>query len=154
MLKMSRRGDGDAAMREPNELDAFRRAILKKVGAGELQAPVVNDLGERHVVVAMPDEPIPSLLRRVRLAGGYANVFVKRPEGGLYSVSVLKPEGTLVENVATPVSIPSDAETSVGMFIDYLLKRRSGIKLAMVEGWPEPQTGIKVETMGSEQVAC
>lgn len=141
-------------MKKLSDLDAFRRAVLKKVGAGGLELPVVNDVGERHVVVAMRDEPMPTLLRRIRLAGGYANVFVKRPEGGLYAVSVLRPEGALVESGPTPVSMPSDAETSVGMFVDYLLKQRAGVHLAVLQGGPEVSTGIRIETMDFEQVAC
>lgn len=89
----------------------------------------------------MDYEPMSALLRREKLAGGYANVFVHRPEG-VYSISVLHPDGALTTPKTTPLEMPAATGTSVRMFVDYLLVNPGGVNLAVVEGWPAPAKGV------------
>lgn len=127
--------------RQVDNLDSFTRAILKHVGQNPADLPVVNDRGEQHVVTAMDDEPMSALIRRVKLAGGYANVFVHRPDR-IYSISVLHPDGALSAEIGTLLQMPSKAVTSVGMFVDYLLVNPERVSLAVVQGWPTPAKGV------------
>lgn len=82
-----------------------------------------------------------ALIRRVKLAGGHANVFVHRPDG-VYSISVLHQDGALSADIASPLQVPSKAVTSVGVFVDYLLVNPEGVSLSVVEGWPTPAKGV------------
>ena len=143
------------------DLREFTRAVLKRVGVAGLGLPVVNDRGEAQVVTAVQYETVPALVRRLRPAGGYANVFVAMPDG-VTAVSVLQRESALRADSFTPVSIPEDAATSVGMFVDCLTKQNVGStcrfwtaglqSLRRLRGWswPSPKTSPSPPRRGVE----
>ena len=62
------------------QLDEFRRMVTWNLACGALadviHVPVVGDDGGCPVVVALEDEPLWTLLGRLRAVGGFANLFV------------------------------------------------------------------------------
>ena len=62
------------------QLDEFRRMVTWNLACGALadvDLPVVGDDGGCPVVVALEDEPLWTLLGRLRAVGGFANLFVR-----------------------------------------------------------------------------
>ncbi len=60
------------------QLDEFRRMVTWNLACGALAdvTCVVGDDGGCPVVVALEDEPLWTLLGRLRAVGGFANLFV------------------------------------------------------------------------------
>ncbi len=117
-----------------HELDAFRQEVDRSLAVGrfaEVELEVVDVEGRSPVVVALEDERLPVLLRRIEAVGGYANVFVKTRDG-VRRVSVMNVDGALdvrgADDMRREVDQPS-VDSSVGVFIDYLAARTAGVVL-------------------------
>ncbi|UBQ01833.1 MULTISPECIES: hypothetical protein [Curtobacterium] len=117
-----------------HELDAFRREVDRSLAVGrfaEIELEVVDVEGRSPVVVALEDERLPVLLRRIEAVGGFANVFVKTRDG-VRRVSVMDVDGVLdvrdADDMRRTVDQPS-ADSSVGVFVDYLAARTAGVVL-------------------------
>lgn len=126
------------------ELDRFRREVSLGLALGpeaDLTLPVVDDLGQSPVVVALGSERLAVLLRRVQAVGGYANVFVQR-EAGVAVLAFLRASGAVDPASAEDMSgaeRPSGKAT-VDLFVEYLLARPDGILLPKSLGdEPAPQ---------------
>jgi hypothetical protein len=116
------------------ELDAFRHEVDRSLAVGALadvDLQVVDLEGRSPVVVALEDERLPVLLRRVEAVGGYANVFV-RTRQGIRRISVMDVDGALdvrsADDMRAHDEQPSTAST-VGTFVDYLTARAGGVVL-------------------------
>jgi hypothetical protein len=116
-----------------SELDRFRWEVSHALALGrlsEVELPVVDIRGQSPVVVALGEERLAVLLRRVQAVGGYANVFVRR-ESGTSLVAFLDASGALDPQSAEDMSgseRPS-ADATVDLFVEYLLARPQGILL-------------------------
>lgn len=117
-----------------HELDVFRREIDRSLAVGHLAdavLEVVDVEGRSPVVVALEHERLPVLLRRIEAVGGYANVFVKTGSG-VRRVSVMDVDGALDVREADDMRASDEqpsADSSVGVFVDYLLARPNGVVL-------------------------
>ncbi|WP_144751389.1 hypothetical protein [Curtobacterium pusillum] len=117
-----------------SELDAFRAEVNRSLAVGDLadvELEVVDDEGRTPVVVALGDERLPVLLRRMESVGGYANVFVKTV-AGIRRVAVMDVDGALDVRSADDMSAASDqpsADSTVAVFVEYLSHRRGGVVL-------------------------
>lgn len=116
------------------ELDVFRHEINLELAIGDLAKstlPVVNDEGDAPVVVALAEERLSVLLARVRNAGGYANVFIRLPDGHS-RVAIIDVAGAIdpgaAEDFASAADRPS-GNASVGMFLVYLSTRPNGVRI-------------------------
>lgn len=114
------------------ELADFRHAINQGIAHGEVSLPVVGEDGIPRIVLALEDEPLFSLLGRLRAAGGNANLFV-RGEGRTRRVSVIDMVSAIPapDDDMTGDEAP-DSMASVGMFLDYLERRPNGVVLSTV----------------------
>jgi hypothetical protein len=139
------------------DLDAFRRAIDRSLAIGDLadvDLDVVDVDGRSPVVVALEDERLPVLLRRVETVGGYANVFVKT-QAGVRRVAVVDIDGALDVRSADDMRATDEqpsAECSVGTFVDYLAARPGGVvlpaRLATAARGPLPARQVDIVTAG------
>jgi hypothetical protein len=117
-----------------HELDAFRQEVDRSLAVGrfaEIELEVVDVEGRSPVVVALEDERLPVLLRRIEAVGGFANVFVKTRDG-VRRVSVMDVDGALDVRGADDMRREDDqpsADSSVGVFVDYLVARTAGVVL-------------------------
>ncbi|MCM3504166.1 hypothetical protein M3666_03440 [Curtobacterium sp. ODYSSEY 48 V2] len=117
-----------------HELDAFRQEVDRSLAVGrfaEIDLEVVDVEGRSPVVVALEDERLPVLLRRIEAVGGFANVFVKTRDG-VRRVSVMDVDGALDVRGADDMRREGDqpsADSSVGVFVDYLAARTAGVVL-------------------------
>lgn len=117
-----------------SELDAFRAEINRSLAVGDFAAvalEVVDLEGRTPVVVALADDRLPVLLRRIESVGGYANVFVKTA-GGVRRVAVMDVDGALDVRSADDMRSASEqpsSDSTVGAFVDYLAHRVSGVVL-------------------------
>lgn len=115
------------------QLEIFRNEVEYNLTFGPLadeDLPVVNDRGESVVIVALVEERLSDLFRRVDATGGYANVFVRDAES-VHLVTVLPSLSSLVADDAddmTGSERPSLSST-VGVFVDYLRTCESGVLL-------------------------
>ncbi|MDR6172599.1 MULTISPECIES: hypothetical protein [unclassified Curtobacterium] len=117
-----------------SELDAFRAEINRSLAVGDFAAvelEVVDVEGRTPVVVALADERLPVLLRRIEAVGGYANVFVKTGSG-VRRVAVMDVDGALdvrsADDMRSAAEQPS-SDSTVGAFVDYLAHRVGGVVL-------------------------
>ena len=117
-----------------SELDAFRAEVSRSLAVGDLanvELEVVDVDGRTPVVVALEDERLPVLLRRIEAVGGYANVFV-RTRAGIGRIAVMDVEGALDVRSADdmrPVAEQPSPDSTVGTFIEYLEHRAGGVVL-------------------------
>ena len=125
-----------SAVRARETLDAFRAEVDWNLACGALadqELRVTSEDGDHVVVVALAKEPLSILLGRLRGVGGYANLFVKSPQG-VRMVSVIKDVcaiGDPDDDMAPPAEGPG-ATATVGMFLDYLDHCPNGVRLSMV----------------------
>ena len=115
------------------ELDEFRREVhfaLANDSGDDLGLAVVDVEGNSPVVVALGDERLAVLLRRVQAVGGFANAFVRRTDG-VAIVAFLDANGAIDPASADDMTgddRPS-ADATVDIFIDYLLNKPGGVLL-------------------------
>jgi hypothetical protein len=115
------------------KLDDFRNEVEYNLTFGPLadeDLPVVNDDGESIVIVALAEERLSDLFRRVDAAGGLANVFV-RDSGAVHLVTVLPSNASLSTDGAEDMTgreRPS-LSSSVGVFVAYLRSCEAGLLL-------------------------
>lgn len=115
------------------QLDRFRNEVEYNLAFGPLadeDLPVVNDTGESVVIVALAEERLSDLFRRIDSTGGYANLFVKDDEQ-VHLVTIVRSEMALDPDSAddmTGAERPSLAST-VGMFLEYLRTHNAGVML-------------------------
>ncbi|MCS5732394.1 hypothetical protein [Herbiconiux daphne] len=115
------------------ELDEFRREVhfaLANDSGDDLGLAVVDVDGNSPVVVALGDERLAVLLRRVQAVGGFANAFVRRTDG-VAVVAFLDANGAIDPASADDMTgddRPS-ADATVDIFIDYLLNKPGGVLL-------------------------
>jgi len=115
------------------QLEDFRNEVEYDLTFGRLadrDLPVVNDQGESIVIVALAEERLSELFRRVDGAGGYANLFVK-DKGRVHLVTIIRSDVALDPGSAddmTGAERPS-LSSSVGVFLDYLRSHNAGVML-------------------------
>ncbi|WP_420368530.1 hypothetical protein [Curtobacterium sp. L1-20] len=116
------------------ELDAFRAAVSRSLAVGDLagaELEVVDVDGRTPVVVALDEERLPVLLRRIEAVGGYANVFV-RMGAGIGRIAVMDVDGALdvrsADDMRAVAEQPSP-DSTVGAFVAYLMHRPGGAVL-------------------------
>lgn len=115
------------------QLEIFRNEVEYILTFGPLadeDLPVVNDRGESVVIVALAEERLSDLFRRVDAADGYANVFVRDGEA-VHLVTVLPSLSSLVADEANDMtgSERPSLSSTVGVFIAYLRACESGVLL-------------------------
>lgn len=113
---------------DESQSTAFAAHVLAEVGAGRLPLLATNDVGERCVVTALDDEPMSALFERVDRAGGYATAFLKLPTGVMV-VPFRKSDGALGPRPAEGLDMAVDAESTVGMFAEFLTRHPEGVSL-------------------------
>lgn len=109
----------------------FRSRVSRGIAHGRIALPVVDTDGSRPVVFALENEPLVTLVDRLRAIGGYANVFVSC-DSGIRQLAVV--------DSRSAIPIPSDdltseqpgPLTSVGMFLDSLTLHPNGVVLLAV----------------------
>ena len=127
-------------MTEPHfdRLEQFRHEVNYNLMFGTLadaDLPVVDDQGQANVVVALAEEQLMSLFRRIDDADGYANIFVK-DEDEIVMLTALNDACSLgVEDAEdmTGEARPSLLST-VGIFVDYLRHQENGVRLPAHRG--------------------
>lgn len=77
--------------------------------------PVVLDDGSTPVVVALPDDTIESVYRRIEKFGGAANVFVAYPENARLI------EMSIADDGEPPAEQSGHGHMSMAMYVDFLL---------------------------------
>lgn len=119
----------DAAERR-KRLNDFRTTVDRIVARDTDVDMVVNDEGERVVVVALGDELLSQLIERLRSAGGYATVFVLSASGAIRSATVVRSECSIAEpdDDLTGTNRPGSMAL-IDTFIDYLALHPNGVKL-------------------------
>lgn len=135
-----------------DRLEQFRREVNYNLMFGNLadsDLPVVDDLGQSNVVVALAEEQLMSLFRRIEDANGYANIFVK-DEGEVVMLTALNDTCSLIAEEAEDMTgndRPSLLST-VGIFVDYLRHQENGVRLPAHRGeasTPKLSVGGEVE---------
>lgn len=112
-----------------NPLDQFRTEVMINVGLGMIDLEVVDTSGDHPVVVALANESMATLMRRVANVGSFANVFV-RGDGQVCLVNVLPSESAIFEDTAEDMTAePPQGQVTVGAFLDYLKIRQHGVRL-------------------------
>lgn len=121
----------DVARRQ-EQLDHFRTDVDTLLDG--IDYPLVTaDDGTFPVVVALGDELLTTLTKRVQAAGGQANVFVRSLNGAIRYVAVIHDECAIVsatDDLSGPKDRPGDT-TMVDTFVDYLSLHPRGVKLSM-----------------------
>lgn len=121
-----------------DQLEQFRHEVDYNLMFGSLadsDLPVVDDQGQSNVVVALADEQLMSLFRRIEDADGYANIFVKL-DGEVVMLTSLNDTCSLTVDDAEDMTgdeRPS-LRSSVGIFIDYLRHQENGVRLPAHRG--------------------
>lgn len=121
-----------------DQLEQFRHEVDYNLMFGSLadsDLPVVDDQGQSNVVVALADEQLVSLFRRIEDADGYANIFVKL-DGEVVMLTSLNDTCSLTVDDAEDMTgdeRPS-LRSSVGIFIDYLRHQENGVRLPAHRG--------------------
>lgn len=135
-----------------DRLEQFRREVNYNLMFGTLadvDLPVHDDQGQANVVVALAEEQLMSLFRRIDDVDGYANVFVK-DEDEVVLLTALNDTCSLVSEEAedlTGDSRPSLLST-VGIFVDYLRHQKNGVRLPAHRGetsTPKVSVGREVQ---------
>lgn len=115
------------------QLEIFRNEVEYNLTFGPLadeDLPVVNDRGESIVIVALAEERLSELFRRVEASDGHANVFVR--DGDIVHLVTVLPSTAAISTAEaedmTGAERPSLSST-VGFFIDYLRVCSSGVLL-------------------------
>lgn len=127
-------------MTEPHfdRLEQFRREVNYNLMFGTLadfDLPVHDDQGQANVVVALAEEQLMSLFRRIDDADGYATIFVKDKDE-VVMLTALNDTCSLVAEEAedlTGEARPSLLST-VGIFVDYLRQQENGVRLPAHRG--------------------
>lgn len=117
-----------------NDLSKRRRRfaahILARVGAGQLPLRATNDRGERFVVTALGEEPASSLFKRIRAAGGYANVYAL-VDGRVWGFGFVQEACALGDSPAEGLDMSFDAESTVSMLVEHLRLHPEGVRLSV-----------------------
>lgn len=112
------------------DLDHARAQIMTMIAVQNVSLPVVDDNGNKNVVIALADEKLSELNKRLSRVNGYANLFVK-DRRKIYVVSVVNSQCTIEED-PDPLSVYPDSDSTVGMFIDYLARAGQAVGLRSV----------------------
>ncbi|MDX2377886.1 hypothetical protein M4I32_13875 [Microbacterium sp. LRZ72] len=121
----------------PRPVEDFRLEVMMNLANGDIDLDVVDAAGRRPVIVALDDEHLATLIRRIENVGGYANVFARGTH--VRQVSVIRSESALFENEADDLSVEAPAGTvSVGAFLDYVSIQAHGVKVPAVLRADEP----------------
>ena len=128
------------------ELAEFRRELNANRAFGALDLPVTGVDGGHPVVVALEDEPLFTLIARLRAIGGFANLFVRGP-GRVRQVSVLDDRSAVAEpeDRLTGDERPG-ATADVGMFLDYLERRPNGVVIASLPSTDRSRNAVARDT--------
>lgn len=126
-----------------DRLDRFRREVHTNLALGALadqELQVVDDEGNFPIVVALEDERLAVLMRRVSNVGGYATAFVSR-DASVQVLSFIDSSCSIdadsAEDLVADDSRPG-ATATVGMFMDYLVLKPRGVKLPAKMDDPGP----------------
>jgi hypothetical protein len=118
-------------------LDEFRLEIQYHLTVGafaDRDLDAVNDDGELPVVVALGEERLPVLFRRIEAVGGYATAFVKDTDGRVRRVTFINEAGAIdpasAEDMASDDRQPG-AMATVGMFLDFLAVMNRPVRVPM-----------------------
>ncbi|CAN5260591.1 hypothetical protein BH11ACT6_BH11ACT6_20700 [soil metagenome] len=124
-----------------SRLDAFRREVNWQLACGALadvDLAVTSDAGEFPVIVALGEERWSTVLGRIRAVGGFANLFVEG-EGKVWAASVIGTACAIGEpepqDILTGDEAPG-ADATVGMFLDYVVRRPQGVQVSAAMGHP------------------
>lgn len=83
---------------------------------------VTNDRGETPLVIALPNEPMQDVVKRLREAGGTANIVVAFPRKVVvFPLTAQPPEGEIVD-------MPITNSMSIGLFLQQSKKNKSHSK--------------------------
>ena len=127
-------------------LAEFRRELNVNIASGAVELPVTAADGGHPVVVALEDEPLFTLIARLRAIGGFANLFVRGP-GRVRQVSVLDDRSAVAEpeDRMTGDERPG-ATADVGMFLDYLERRPGAVVLSSVPSADRSRKAVARDT--------
>lgn len=110
-------------------LDDFRVEVLTNIAAYDIPLDIVDEEGRTVVLVALDQEPLAALARRVANVGGYANVFVRGPRG-VRRVSVLPATESFFERDADDMTAePPSGISTVGLFLDHVANHPAGVTI-------------------------
>lgn len=122
------------------QLNQFRKHVIKTVAVSGIDLPVVNNKGERPIVVALGKETVGTLVRRLKNAGGYASVFVDHDDQ-VVMLQAIDSMGALHQEEPVGVTVFDDNQASVEMFLEFLGRHPNGVKLNVLPG-AQPSTTI------------
>lgn len=125
---------------QQQQLDDFRREVNLNLAYGtlaDIDLPVTGDDGGCPVVAALEGERLSVVLGRLRAIGGFANLFVRRDDGGVRMASVIRESCAIADpdDDMTGDERP-DADATVGMFLDYVARKPCGVVLSAALGHP------------------
>lgn len=137
-------------------LDELRRYVNLNLARGvfsDTELEVVDVDGHAPVVVALDEERLEVVLRRIQNAGGYANVFVAGAEH-IRRASFIDARSAVTEAGADTLTgdLRPSGQTTIGMFLDYTEMHPEGVILPMSlapDGVHKPVARIVPELTGA-----
>ena len=121
---------------ELSELDRFWTEVLVNLADQDITLDITDSNGECPVVVALDEERLAVLMRRVEGVGGFANVF-SRGKRLVRQVSVLRASDALFEAEAENMTAePPSGDVSVGAFLDYVETQKRGVVIPALPNAP------------------
>lgn len=115
-----------------NRLDQFRLDIdLYLALSDDPMLEVTGTDGRHWVVAALADELLSTLLRRIQVIGGCANVFIKSNDNTVQYIAVVDARSVAFADEADDMtgSEQPAVATTVGMFVAHLRNCKHGVKL-------------------------
>lgn len=109
-------------------LAEFSRWVDSHVASGRVNLSVTGDDGSTPVVAVLSDELVPTLIERLRVVGGFANVFVCAGDRVGFMAAV-REECTIAppsDDLSAPPNRPGPTCT-VGMFLAYVQNQPNGV---------------------------
>lgn len=119
-------------------LDQFRYEVNLYIALSDTDDLVTNDHGDCPVIVALDDEPMSTVLGRIRAAGGYGTIFSKGT--AIRVVSFIRADSAIAD--------PSDelvpgGSAPFGMFLDFAETRPDGVAIPAAFSHPAKATDTR-----------
>ncbi|MBD3689845.1 hypothetical protein H8R18_01150 [Nanchangia anserum] len=121
-----------------SEATEFTNEIAKFVGDTLYDLPAVNDDGRRFVIAVLGTDPVSELFARLKLAGGYATVFVKMSTGSVHVLPFLDPSPADVDALTLEEASLAEGESATVEDFTKLIDQTPG-GLVLRLGAPGPE---------------
>lgn len=119
-------------------LEEQRRAVAARIMSALRHASARDALGldtETHIVVAMPEETVADVFRRVHRIGQAVRLVV--PRGHELTLSTVTPSPQQLKVVDIDASCPVHPDSEISMLLEYLAQHRPGKATTCLISTPE-----------------